>query len=357
MTWVATNDGSVFSAADDAAQNDNLQGALLACGSLVFDFDFSLGQKAPCKLVDYRADHGWKRRFAIYLNADYSLSVEVRQGSNSSYARLSDINVQEAGGLRLTYAWDAPNNIGILSAENSEGGAIHQADIRDPIPLPASDAYKIVRGHSNIKIDERLQHLALSDQVAPIGPAATISAGAMVQTADGVCAIERLKLGDLVQTKDSGLQPVRWLLKNLRPAIGGSAPLRIRAPFFGLTKDIVVARDQRVLITGVETEYNLGHDAALIEAHGLLGHPAAAAVSRTRSTQYYQVLLDKHECICISGAWTDSLYVGHLKQSPEILRTTGLADIPAGILPIHRSHTHPHLHNYERQALLDTLTA
>ncbi|MGR3291494.1 MAG: Hint domain-containing protein [Paracoccaceae bacterium] len=362
MTWLSISDRQM---ALQSKSDTNLmlnmisaeQDTLLATGSLVVDFDFSLGQNAPCKLISYTDDTGWLRRFTIYLNADHSLSLECSQGNSQCYARLSNINLQEVGAVRLTYSWDAPGLFGLLSAEIIEENTIHQAAVKDPIPLPLCDANFIVSGSDNTVYDERTIALALSDQIVPVGPAPSISAGAMIATTEGPRAIERLRLGDLVRTKDNGTQTVRWIIKQDLPAIGGTAPIRLSAPFFGLQQDIITARNQRILISGIETEYNLGQDAVSIDAQDLLTHHGVRPVVGAISTTYYQIVLDNHDCICVSGVWADSLYVGHLKNTPEILATTGLATMPGAILPVHQKHGHPVLRHYERQALLDTLIA
>ena len=203
----------------------------------------------------------------------------MRQGPSRAYGRLSDINLREAGAVRLSIIWDAPSMYGLLSLENAEDGAIHQATISTPIPMPLEDAAAIIRSTQAVVCDERVQGLALADTAMPVGPAATIGKGALVDTPDGACVIERLRLGDIVLTKDGGAQPVRWIVQQELPAMGPSAPIRLRAPFFGLSKDLIVAGDQRVLIAGSETEYDFGQESVLIEAKNLVGHPASAQIA------------------------------------------------------------------------------
>ncbi|MEE9427794.1 MAG: Hint domain-containing protein [Paracoccaceae bacterium] len=358
MNWLALNRRSVSTSKILITPDvETVQHTLLTRGTIVFDIDFLLAQKAPCRLVHFSSDHLWQRRFTLYLNADFSLSVEMRQGSSRSYVRISDTNFREAAKIRLSYVWDAPAKFGLLSIENTESGEIHQTNIPLPVPLPLADAKAIVLGGENVRFDDRMVSSALGDGGMPVGPVASIAAGATIDTPEGPRPIERLKMGDIVLTKDNGPQPVRWVLKNDLPAIGDTAPMRLRAPFFGLVNDVIVAGHQRVLISGIETEYNLGQDAALIDAQSLIGHPAAAPISGALFTTYYQVLLDIHDCINVSGVWADSLYVGRLASTPKILAATGLSEIPMSILPTHTARAHPLLRGYERQALLDTLTA
>ncbi len=356
MSWLAINKTTGSNRASDTIGVGS-DDSILATGSFVFDFDFSLLRKAPSRLVHFHSDSGWQRRFTIFLNADYSISVETQQGTSHSYATIKTAGLSEAGLLRLTYTWDAPKKVGMLTVEQISKGFIHQVATREPVPFPTEDALKIVQASNEIQFDQRLLSIALNDKVVPIGPAASISLGTMVSTTDGPRAIERLRVGDMVQTKNSGPLPVRAIVMQDLPAMGHTTPVVVRAPYFGLDKDIVVARDQRILFTGFEAEYNLGVNAALLEAHHFFDHLAASRVEEKRSTIFFQLLIDTHECIQISGAWVDSLFVGNLKKFPEILASTSLSEIPLAVVPIHKSRAFAYLHEYEKRVLLESLSA
>ncbi|MEE9387226.1 MAG: Hint domain-containing protein [Paracoccaceae bacterium] len=356
MSWLAIND-SPGAGAGQVSDTLVSQEKLLIKGSLIIDVDFRMGQKAPCKLLTQCESGTWNRSFNLFLNPDYSLSLEIEQGDLRTYVRLSSINLRDAGAVRLTYSWDAPRKYGLLTAEDRDDGAIYQAQVDSPIPYPMEDAIKLITGTQNSHYDERLVGLALSDHVAPIGPAPTIAAGAQICTDAGHCPIERLNIGDMVLTGGGQFQPVRSIISQRYPAIGTTAPVKIRAPFFGLDDDLMVAMGQRLLLSSIDNEYNLGQSTIQIEAGGLIGHPAVSRVDTQLCSAFYQVLVDSHDFMQASGAWVETLYVGYLKNSPDILATTALSGIPMEIIPLHRPHAHPVLRDYERQALLETLTA
>ncbi len=332
-------------------------GVLVASGAVTFEMSTSADWHIPCKLVEYDRFDQWDRRFTVYLNADYSLSVENRQGCATSYVRLSDIRTAARDDLRITYSWDAPARQGLLTAENLATGTIRQAVFANPIPMPREDFLALTRPGEALQIDPRIAYLATADHVAPVGPVATISAGAMVLTTQGPRPIERLRLGDMIVTQTGGPRPVRWLLKQDLPSRGSCAPVRLRAPYFGLERDITVAATQRVVISGIDTQYHFGKDAVLAQAGNLPAHQAVQPAADEPFATFYQVLLDSHECINLSGAWVDSLYTGLLAQSPDVAATTGLAAIPAPIFPVHRRPAHPVLRSYETRALADILSA
>ena len=338
-------------------EEKDLSGGLLARGSLLVELDFSIYGHTPAKLLHFEALQDWRRRFTIYLNADYSLSVEAQQGCARSYVRLTDTPTAPTGRARLTYSWDAPRQIGLFSLLDLQSGAIHQAVFRAPIPLPLLDAAAIMQARDTVQIDDRICALALSNRIEPVGPAPTIAAGALVQTPAGPRPIENLRLGDMIDTAAGGPQPIRWIIKSELPALGHLAPICLRAPYLGLSRDITVAQDQHVVISGVEAEYNFGEDSVLIAARQLTGLPAATVQSGHTTLPYYQILLDNHECIRLSGAWCESLFVGRLAHSPEVLATTRLAAMPSSAVPVHHGFARPVLRDYESQTLLAALIA
>ncbi len=332
-------------------------GVLVASGAVSFEMSTSADWHIPCKLVEYDRFDQWHRRFTVYLNADYSLSVENRQGCARSYVRLSDIRTAAHDDLRITYSWDAPARQGLLTAENLATGTIRQAVFSNPIPMPREDFLALTRPGDGLTIDPRIAYLATADHVVPVGPVATIGAGARVLTDQGPRPIERLRLGDTIVTQTGSPRPVRWLLKQDLPARGSCAPVRLRAPYFGLERDITVAATQRVVISGIDTQYHFGQDAVLARAGSLPAHQAVQPATDEPFATFYQVLLDRHECINLSGAWVDSLYTGLLAQAPDVAATTGLSAIPAEIFPVHRRPAHPVLRGYETRALADILSA
>jgi hypothetical protein len=366
MSWLFVNDlagqerhidkSTNPATAHDVDQSGNSD-ALLTKGSVVAEFDMSAEGRVPTRLLDFESDAGWKRRFTIFLNADYSVSVEVQQGHARSYVRLTEWQRLPTGRARMTYAWDAPGKLGLLTIECLETGQVTQALFEAPIPMPKSDLEKIVAGTTNTEFDYRLNSLAVSDGIEAIGPAPSISDGTLVETAEGPRPIERLQLGDLVMTVNNGLQPIRWIVQQELPECGSYRPIKLRAPYLGLRKDISVGQSQRILFEGAEAEYLFGEDAVLIEARQLLGHPSAT-LSRARLTRkYHQILLDRHECIQLCGAWSESLFVGRLAERPQVLATSRLYQLPSSAMPIHRGYVRPMLRNYETRTLLDALSA
>ncbi len=330
---------------------------LLSRGSLVFEVSLAAGESGPCRLVDFSEIHGWERRFTIYLNPDHSLSVECIQGNGRSYARVGGEQSETASTLRISYGWDAPARIGLLTVHDLSRGTIRQARVHSPLPLPLRDLHRIICGHPQVRYNGRISHVALADKIVPVGPIPGIAAGAMVLTREGRRPIERLGLNDEILTMEGESLPVRWLLKQELPARGLASPLRLRAPYFGLESDLTLAQSQNFALVSAAAEYDIGQRAALIPIRELLHHPGVMRPPLAPTMTYYQILLDRHACINVNGAWLDSLFIGRLAQAPAIAASTGLARMPIEMMPVHTRQALPELRTYEARALYGILTA
>jgi len=335
---------------------DHTTDELLVQGSLVVEFEMSADGQVPARLVHYENTQGWNRRFTIYLNADHSIAVEIQQGPARVYARLSNWTKFPVGPTRLTYSWDAPARSGLLTLEALESGSIRQAIVDAPLPLPRSDLEIIARAGTQVA-DRRLTFIAVSDSVVPVGPAPSIAGDTLVETSHGPRRIDRVQLGDEVLTAQHGLQPVRWIVKQELPAFGQYQPVRLRAPYLGLTRDITVSQHHHFRIGGTDAEYLFGTESVLVEARHLLNHPAATLMRQGKTQTYYQLLLDHHDCVCLCGAWGESLFIGDLGTSPDLQQTTHLAGLSPSATPRHRKLEIPMLKSFESNTLLDAISA
>nr|WP_275116189.1 Hint domain-containing protein [Aliiroseovarius subalbicans] len=258
--------------------------------------------------------------------------------------------------LRLTYAWDAPARRGWISVENLDQETLYQAEFDAPVPLPVADAREIIANGDATRIGRETRYLALSDHVEPVGLSPGVAKGTPVETPTGPRLIERLRLGDLVTTA-TGHRPVRWITRREVPARGGFRPILIRAPYFGLSRDILVAPDHRVVVAGAEAEYLFGEDSVLVEARHLVDGQAVMRTAGGGTLWYYHVLLDTHECLTFAGLDGESLFVGAMGRAPEMIATTSLADMPSEIMPRHKAFAQPILSGYEARTLAASMVA
>ncbi|MCW1917628.1 Hint domain-containing protein [Rhodobacter sp. KR11] len=133
--------------------------------------------------------------------------------------------------------------------------------------------------------------------------------GTLIQTGRGAVAVECLAPGDLILTRDNGVQPLRWIGRRalsladliVQPRL---QPLRITAGSLGAglpRRDLTVSPQHRMLIEGARAEMLFGEAEVLVAARHLEATPLLPA-----GVTYIHLLFDAHEIIQAEGAWTES---------------------------------------------------
>jgi Ca2+-binding RTX toxin-like protein len=141
--------------------------------------------------------------------------------------------------------------------------------------------------------------------------------GTLIATPDGPCPVESLRPGDLVLTRDSGLQPVRWVGQRrlglgdliVRPHL---RPIRIAADALGNgmpCRDLLVSPQHRMLIGGPRPEMLFGMGEVLVAALHLTALPGVTQ-ELTAGVTYIHLMFDRHEIVLADGCWTESFQPG-----------------------------------------------
>ena len=330
--------------------------AIQPVGSLVFEAQVAAQADGAQRLVRLRRDRGWIRHFAISLSADGRVSIEMRQGTVRREAHLTLPAPAREARLRVTYAWDAPARHAVLSVEDLDEETLHQVEVPKPLPLPLDDLAALIQGARGVQHSTGLRWIALSDRIEPVGLPLGVAAGTPVETPDGMRPVDQLRRGDLVSTPD-GPRRVRWLTRRDVPALGAFRPIHLRAPYHGLSSDIMVAQDLRLLVSGGETEYLFGEDAVLVEARHLVDGRTTHRAHGGGVMRYHHVLLDDHACLTFAGLQGESLFVGAMARDPALIGTTALAAMPVQDMPRHCAFARQPLSSYEARTLAAALVA
>ncbi|MEP2717745.1 Hint domain-containing protein [Pseudophaeobacter sp.] len=151
-------------------------------------------------------------------------------------------------------------------------------------------------------------------------------AGTMIQTPDGEVPVEQLQPGDLVQTRDDGKQPLRWIGKRSVAAEGDFAPILIRAGSFGAHRDLMVSPQHRILIRDAYAELLFGEGEVLVAAKDLLNDKSVCRCTGGEVT-YVHLLFDRHQVIFSEGLTTESFLPG--PQTSGLFETKVLQEICA----------------------------
>lgn len=153
--------------------------------------------------------------------------------------------------------------------------------------------------------------------------------GTMIEIEEGLCAIENLKVGDFVLTKDNGAQEIRWIGRRHISSTSLQRrsylrPIRICAGSLGPntpSTDLVVSPQHRILVRSKIAQKMFGTDEVLVAAKQLLRIDGIDICDDDENgVEYFHILLSNHEVIFANGAESESLFTG-----PEAIKSVGTA--------------------------------
>ena len=134
--------------------------------------------------------------------------------------------------------------------------------------------------------------------------------GTRIATPKGARDIATLQVGDMVVTRDHGLQPIRWIQSRTVPAIDSFAPIRIRPGVVtGQERDLLVSPQHRMMFQGYRAELLFGESEVLIAAKHLIDGIQVTQDEGGEVT-YIHMMFDEHEVVYAEGAATESFHPG-----------------------------------------------
>ncbi|MCC6007756.1 MAG: Hint domain-containing protein [Rhodobacteraceae bacterium] len=142
--------------------------------------------------------------------------------------------------------------------------------------------------------------------------------GARIATPGGPRNVESLRPGDMVLTRDSGPQPVRWVgVRRLDAATLQEAirlrPVLIPAGALGPdlpARDLMLSPQHRILLAGAGTHLVTGEAEVLAPARTLEGRGGIRTILPENGVRYVHILFDRHEVVTADGLPCESLYPG-----------------------------------------------
>jgi Ca2+-binding RTX toxin-like protein len=158
--------------------------------------------------------------------------------------------------------------------------------------------------------------------------------GTRVLTDRGYRPVEDLAPGDLIMTRDDGLQPLRWKGETKVLGRGKTAPVRIAPHTFPTDRKLrdprplLVSPQHRLLLEGYETELLFG-ETEVFAAAAHLEDGGAIARQEGREVTYIHLALDRHQVIWAEGVATESFFIG--PQAVEVLTEAQKEEIYAAL--------------------------
>ncbi|MEH6738005.1 MAG: Hint domain-containing protein [Sulfitobacter sp.] len=324
----------------------DVPGQTLNRGSIVFETQVSEDSK-PQVLFGYTTPHPKHRSLVFQAIPGGGVAMVHVQGDDIAHAAIAHKNAGRAEILRLTYAWDIKYNWGRLTLEQVGEGAVTSVAVENPLPLTLEDLRDLMLGRGQQDYAPDMVFAALSDQIEPIGVGPTLSPDTPVATPWGYRNVSTLKRGDTVYTAEGEIVPVLQTVSRTVPARGSFAPIRMRAPYFGLQDDIIIAPEQHVVIDGPEVEYLFSCEKVLTPARNLVNGFAARTEPSAHLTSYTQLILPNHETILAGGAPLESMYIGRMRRDTHQLASSVLFGVDRQDLPEHKAPSHKVLKWYE----------
>ncbi len=160
-----------------------------------------------------------------------------------------------------------------LTLATAAGGAsdLGQPDAAGPCPftVDAAAAAVLAGAAPGLWTHPAVAWTALRDGPPAPLPAALIGPATLVSTPAGLRRAEALRPGDAVLTLDRGAQPLARVVRRALPGRGTLAPVRLRAGYCPIRRDILVGPRQAVLLDGPGVEDATGREAVPVRADHL----------------------------------------------------------------------------------------
>jgi hypothetical protein len=160
-----------------------------------------------------------------------------------------------------------------------------------------------------------------------------------------------LNVGDLFLTNGHEPAQIRWVCRQDLPARGRFSPLRLRSPFYGLHTDLIVAPDQRLLLSGSEVEYLFGEEQVSATAGHLMDGRTIVRGPFASVQSYYQLLLDRPASLIVNGAILESFDPGELAGNRDLIQSSVLRGLPPELVPASYGSALPQLKGFEALTL------
>ncbi len=137
------------------------------------------------------------------------------------------------------------------------------------------------------------------------------TAGTRILTPHGPRPVQTLKAGDLVLTRDSGPQPIRWIGSKTVRGHGVHAPIRFAPGTVNNDRELLVSPQHRMLHISPKASLLFGDREVLLPAKHMVDGKDICPVEQD-IVGYFHILLDRHEIVFAENAPTESFHPGAL---------------------------------------------
>lgn len=236
-------------------------------------------------------------QIVTFINATFEIETEDADGNRITLTKIGILKQAANGDVFIRPSADTVN-------EWSDIHVLYGIKVLAVSPIPITTTMAQVGFNPDIK-----------DVVIP-PPCFAI--GTLIDTDRGEVAIEDLRAGDRVWTRDEGYRAITWIGGRRLDAAMLAAwpklrPIRIAAGALGAgtpRRDLVVSPQHRILVRSAIAGRMFGDEEVLVGARHLVGLPGIAVAEDLTEVEYRHFLLGTHAVVRSNGAETESLLPG-----------------------------------------------
>ena len=141
---------------------------------------------------------------------------------------------------------------------------------------------------------------------------ASFVAGTRLLTAErNLCPVEELNVGDELQTRDHGVQKIRWIGKQIVRGEGQLAPIRIEKGAVQNVEALCLSPMHRLFVYQRRDAIGAGRPEILVTAESLV-NGVTVTKSEGGHIEYFQLLFDNHEILFAEGVAVESEIAGRM---------------------------------------------
>ena len=199
--------------------------------------------------------------------------------------------------LSLRYVASFHADEGLFEVNNRDRGFVHSEATGTVATLNLLDALPRADAFLGVAHVVGIASCALGSMERPGG----IESGAIVATPEGPRPVDGLRAGDEILDADGEIHLLQRVEVEDRLCLGRAAPLRLRAPYFGLARDVIVTPGTRLLQTGPAVEYLCGSERVLAEANDLIGGNAICRDMRLAVRKMFHLSSETAMCMRVEG--------------------------------------------------------
>ncbi|WP_428927067.1 Hint domain-containing protein [Marinibacterium sp. SX1] len=260
---------------------------------------------------------------------DINSAALYRENGDGTYTLLTGDVSGEQGSALATSPTAYPNTIETLDTNSDDyfdpgenvGASGGLSGVYEGYMEINGDTYLVITNTASPDTVYVVSEVEISNEDYPVGFSDSdlitdpllecFTAGTLIATPQGECAVERLAIGDMVQTADGRAVAVKWIgrqiVSRLFTAPERFAPVRITAGALGAGlphADLLVSGDHAMVVDGLAINAS-----ALVNGGSIRWEPVAGLGERMT---YYHVETEAHDVILANGAPAESYidYVG-----------------------------------------------